>query len=241
MAVTTSVGKTILVTGASRGIGYQIARRFAGERDDYGTVLLLARPSDAFSAAAADLAAAARPGVRVLPYAVDLADADALRSVVDAVHAEHHRIDTLINNAGYANPVALQQIDFADFQYTVNVNVYAPFLLVQQLLHQGNTFELIVNVASTAGINGRAGWLTYSASKAAMITMSQVMREELALYGTRVVCVSPGRCATDLRKALAPDEDPETIMRPADVAAVVDMLASGVGRFVDSANLVVRQ
>jgi 3-oxoacyl-[acyl-carrier protein] reductase len=241
MAVTASVGKTILVTGASRGIGYQIARRFAGERDDYDTVLLLARPSEAFTAAAAGLAEGARAGVRVQAYPVDLADADELRAAVDAIHAEHPRIDTLVNNAGYANPVALQQIDFADFQHTVNVNVYAPFLLVQHLLHRGNTFELIVNVASTAGINGRAGWLTYSASKAAMITMSQVMREELALYGTRVVCVSPGRCATDLRRTLAPDEDPETIMRPADVAAVVDMLASGVGRFVDSANLVVRQ
>jgi Dehydrogenases with different specificities (related to short-chain alcohol dehydrogenases) len=66
------------------------------------------------------------------------------------------------------------------------------------------------------------------------------MKEELAIYGTRVVCISPGRCATDLRKTLAPDEDPTTIMQPEHVAGVIDMLASDVGRFVDSRNLVVR-
>ena len=62
---------------------------------------------------------------------------------------------------------------------------------MQELLHAGNAFELILNVASTAGIKGRAGWLTYSASKAALIAISEVMREELAIYGTRVVCISP--------------------------------------------------
>ncbi|MBO0889618.1 MAG: SDR family oxidoreductase, partial [Acidothermales bacterium] len=110
------------------------------------------------------------------------------------------------------------------------------------LLHHGNKFELIVNIASTAGINGRSGWLTYSASKAAVINMSEVMREELSsMYGTRVVCISPGRTATDLRRTLAPEEDPTTIMQPEHVAAVIEMLASEVGRFVDSQNIVVRK
>jgi 3-oxoacyl-[acyl-carrier protein] reductase len=82
--------------------------------------------------------------------------------------------------------------------------------------------------------------LTYSASKAAVINMSEVMREELAIYGTRVACISPGRTATALRRVLAPDEDPSTIMQPEHVAAVIAMLASPVGKFVDSENLVVR-
>src|SRR5699024_9933521 len=90
-------------------------------------------------------------------------------------------------------------------------------------------------------INGRSGWLTYSASKAAVINMSQVMREELAIYGTRVVCLSPGRTATALRKTLAPDEDPSTIMQPGHVAQVINTMSSPVGRFIDSENVVVRQ
>ncbi|MGO2538012.1 MAG: SDR family NAD(P)-dependent oxidoreductase, partial [Brachybacterium tyrofermentans] len=70
--------------------------------------------------------------------------------------------------------------------------------------------------------------------------MSQVMREELSIYGTRVVCLSPGRTATDLRKTLAPDEDPSTIMQPEHVAQVISTLSSGVGRYIDSENIVVR-
>src|SRR5690625_6127227 len=100
----------------------------------------------------------------------------------------------------------------------MEVNLYGPFTIVKTLLNRGNTFDLIVNIASTAGINGRSGWLTYSASKAAVINMSQVMREELSIYGTRVVCLSPGRTATALRRTLAPDEDPTTIMQPEHVS-----------------------
>jgi 3-oxoacyl-[acyl-carrier protein] reductase len=67
------------------------------------------------------------------------------------------------------------------------------------------------------------------------------MIEVLAGYGTRVVCICPGRTATDLRRTLAPEEDPNTIMQPEDVAAVIEVLSTDVGRFVDSADLVVRQ
>lgn len=68
-------------------------------------------------------------------------------------------------------------------------------LLVKTLLHRDNVFDLIVNVASTAGVTGRSGWRTYSASKSALITMSEVMREERSIYDTRVARISPGRSA----------------------------------------------
>ena len=71
--------------------------------------------------------------------------------------------------------------------------------------------------------------------------MSQGMREELAIYGTRVVCLSPGRTATALRRTLAPEEDPSTIMQPEHVARVIETFTSPVGRFIDSENVVVRQ
>ena len=202
--------------------------------------MLLARASAALDEAVERWRRTTRTGSEVHPYPIDLADLGAVRVLMGQIMAEHGRVDLLVNNAGYTSPKAIQQIDFADFQRTMDVNLYAPFTIVQELLHQGNTFELIVNVASTAGIKGRSGWLTYSASKAALINMSEVMKEELAIYGTRVACISPGRCATDLRRTLAPNEDPATIMQPEDVAAVIEMLASGVGRFVDATNLVVR-
>ena len=97
-----------------------------------------------------------------------------------------------------------------------------------------------MNIASTAGMNGRAGWLTYSASKSAMINMSEVLRSELAPYGIDVICLSPGRCATDLRKTLAPEEDPETIMQPKQVAEIIKLMISETGQLLHSQNLVVR-
>ncbi len=207
---------------------------------DISDLILLSRPSDEFSSMIAHLRERRLPGREVHGYPIDLADRATLTDLLAEIMNVHGHVDMLVNNAGVTVPAAIHQIDFADFEHTMAVNLYAPFTIVQELLHLGNTFELIVNVASTAGVKGRSGWLTYSASKAALINMSEVMREELAIYGTRVACISPGRCATDLRRTLAPDEDPTTIMQPEDVAAVIELLASGTARFIEGANLVVR-
>jgi 3-oxoacyl-[acyl-carrier protein] reductase len=234
------MSKSIMITGASRGIGWHAARQFLTADNDISELILLARESDAFVAAVDQLNMSNPHGKKIHTYGVDLSDRAKVVGVVKDVMHDHGRVDILINNAGYTAPAAIHQINFADFEKTITVNLYSPFTIVQELLHAGNTFELILNVASTAGIKGRAGWLTYSASKAALIAISEVMREELAIYGTRVVCISPGRCATDLRRTLAPDEDPTTIMQPEHVAAVMEVLASSAGRFIDSENLVVR-
>lgn len=236
---------TLLVTGASRGIGLETVRRFMRKEPLAGAqvdkIVLVARDSADFTAALDELADVNPREVELVAHRADVGDRAELLALTERIAAEVGNVDLLVNNAGYTNPVPLQQVDFADFERTMAVNLYAPFTLVQELLHRGNQFGLIVNIASTAGITGRSGWLTYSASKAALINMSEVMREELAIYGTRVVCISPGRTATALRRVLAPTEDPTTIMQPQDVAAVIEMLASPVGRYVDSTNLVVRQ
>lgn len=234
--------RTLLVTGASKGIGFETVRQFFYGDNDVADIVMLARESEAFTTNVAKLEDDNPHGKRLHAYPLDLADRAGIVRLMGAVTARHGSVDLLVNNAGYTDPKPIQQIEFSSFERTIAVNLYAPFTIVQELLHHGNRFELIVNIASTAGINGRSGWLTYSASKAAVINMSEVMREELSsMYGTRVVCISPGRCATDLRRTLAPDEDPTTIMQPEHVAAVIEMLASDVGRFVDSQNLVVRQ
>lgn len=235
------MSKTALVTGASRGIGLETTRRFILNNDDITTVVMCARDSEDFDHNVAELEKELPIGRRIVPITVDVGDRSALKTAIEQAYDTVGNIDVLVNNAGYTNPVPLQQVDMDDFEKTINVNLYGPFTIVQTLLNQGNTFDLIVNIASTAGINGRSGWLTYSASKAAVINMSQVMREELAIYGTRVVCLSPGRTATDLRKTLAPDEDPSTIMQPEHVAQVINTMSSPVGRFIDSENIVVRQ
>jgi 3-oxoacyl-[acyl-carrier protein] reductase len=234
------MSKSILVTGASKGIGLRTVREFFYADNGITDFILLSRASDEFKVVLKDLGANNPYNKTVTPYYIDLADREGLVVLMKEIVKTHGKVNILINNAGFTAPMAIQQISFDDFERTIGVNLYAPFTIVQSLLHNGNTFDLVVNIASTAGINGRSGWLTYSASKAAVISMSEVMKEELAIYGTRVVCISPGRCATDLRRTLAPNEDPSTIMQPEHVAKVIAMLASDVGRFVDSQNLVVR-
>ena len=229
-----------MVTGASKGIGLATARTFLRTDNGVNDLILVSRDSEDFDVAVKLLRADNPHGKTITPYRINLADRDRIIAAMRDIMRVHRNVDILVNNAGVTIPMAMQQIDFADFERTMAVNLYAPFTIVQSLLHTGNTFDVIVNIASTAGINARSGWLTYSASKAAMISMSAVMKEELAIYGTRVVCISPGRCATNLRRTLAPEEDPSTIMQPDDVAGVIAMLASDVGRFVDSQNLIVR-
>ncbi len=99
----------------------------------------------------------------------------------------------------------------------------------------------ILNIASTAGMTPRPGWLSYSSSKAAVISMSQTLTEELSEYGILVYCVSPGRCATKLRKRLAPNEDPSTIMQPNEVAEVICDLISDKENCLDGQNIIVRK
>lgn len=235
------MSKSMLITGASKGIGAATVERFFYADNEVTDFILLARQSEEFEKVLARLGDDNPYGKRVFGHFIDLNDRARIVGLMRDVMAEAGKVDYLVNNAGYTAPCALQQVEFTDFERTIGVNLYAPFTIVQELLHCGNTFELIVNIASTAGMGGRPGWLTYGASKAAMINMSEAMKEELAIYGTRVTCISPGRCATDLRRTLAPDEDPSTIMQPEQVASVIEMLVSDVGPLVDSQNLVVRQ
>lgn len=234
------MSKTVLITGASRGIGFETAKRLITEESNVSKVILLARESEVFNNALVELNKLNLRKVCISSVYLDVGDLEILKDKIKQIKYEHGNIDILICNAGYTNPVPVQQIDFQDFEKTMAVNLYSPFITVQELLKVGNTFSVIVNIASTAGIKGRSGWLTYSASKAALINMSEVLREELAIYGTRVVCISPGRTATSLRKILAPDEDPKTIMQPENVAEVIEMLVSSTGQFIDSENLVIR-
>lgn len=231
--------RTALITGASRGIGRETALKFARSNTPFDSLALVARESEDFSQTLDDLRDVFAG--TVYSYSVDLGDRSSVIGLARQAYQDMGGVSVLVNNAGYTNPVAVHQIDFEDFERTMAVNLYAPFTLIQELLRGGNVFEAIVNIASTAGIAGRSGWLTYSASKAAVINMSDVLREELSIYGTRVACISPGRTATDLRVKLAPDEDPSTIMQPQHVAEVIDVLLQPVGAFIDSENLVVRQ
>jgi 3-oxoacyl-[acyl-carrier protein] reductase len=231
--------RTVLVTGASRGIGLKISKELSSASGGFDRVVMVMRPSDAFQSAFEEVRASSG-GCDVVAIEADLNNPARLVDVYDQLDTSGVQVNIIVNNAGHSNPTPIVQTDLDDFETTLRVNVLTPFKLVKLALERKHPLTQIINIASTAGMNGRSGWLSYSASKAALINMSEVMREELGPQGVDVVCLSPGRCATDLRSRLAPDEDPSSIMQPEQVATIVQMMTTETGKLLHSQNIVVR-
>lgn len=231
------MSKTCIITGASRGIGRAIAIELS-ERDDITNFVLIARSETALK----ETKKLINPNKNIHLFAIDLTDYGSVKEIVHSIGEQYGSIDMLINVAGYANPKSLLETSIEDWEKTYQVNVHSVFNITKETVkYMKKTGGQILNVASTAGSSARPGWLAYASSKAALISISQTLSEELSDYGILVYCISPGRCATELRRILAPDEDPGTIMQPKHVGEVVNQLLSDDGVCLDGQNIVVRK
>lgn len=231
--------KTIMITGASRGIGYAMARAFVEADSEFDRIVLVARDEERLADAKNELAALSNTK-EVIAIVSDLGTPGFQDALFDALDAQGVRVTTLVNNAGYTAPCAFNDITDEDLDLTLQINVKAPILIVREARRRGHKLDYIVNISSTAGMNGRPNWATYSASKAAILAASESMGEEFKADGTEVLRISPGRCATDLRRTLAPEEDPTTIMQPAAVAAGLKFMLSDAGKVIRHQNVVFR-
>ena len=232
-----TVGKVCVITGASQGIGRAAAIRMSRE-PDVSTLVLIARNADGLAETGAALD---REGTQVelIPY--DLMDLDGIPELVERIHGAYGSIDILLNIAGYADPQSLLDTDVDNIVKTYTINVFAMLLMSRETVrHMYDRPAKILNVASTAGITSRPGWLAYASSKAAVVSLSATLADELAGSGIKVYSISPGRTATELRRKLAPEEDPSSIMQPGDVADVIAQLMSDAEKTLDGQNIVVR-
>lgn len=232
------MGKTCVITGASQGIGRAAALRMARE-PEITNLVLIARSAAGLHETAAAIDREGR-SVILIPY--DLADLQGIPDLVRRIHDECGSIDLLLNIAGYAEPASLLDTTGDNIVATFTVNVFAMLTLIREVVRymQGRPAK-ILNIASTAGITSRPGWVAYASSKAAVVSLSRTLADELAGTGIKVYSISPGRTATELRRTLAPEEDPDTIMQPGTVADVIAMLLSDAEQTMDGQNIIVRQ
>lgn len=232
-----SINKVCIITGAGSGIGRATAIELS-KSNVYSNLVLVGRNLESLELTKQQM----EQGCNIKLVTCDLSDLNSLPQMVEDIYKEFNRIDCLLNIAGYTEPSSLLDTTLENFEYTYRVNVFSTFLMIKECVkYMKKQGGKILNVASTAGITPRPGWLSYSSSKAAIVSMSETLSQELAEYKILVYCVSPGRCATKLRKKLAPDEDPATIMQPEEVADVICKLVDDSEKCLDGQNIIIRK
>jgi 3-oxoacyl-[acyl-carrier protein] reductase len=186
-------GHVALVTGASRGIGRAVAETLAAA----GYAVGLCARSDGADAVASSLR---ESGAEARAWRADLTDAEAVRSFVDEAVAHFGRVDVLVNNAGVNRAGTLTDADLDDFDAMLRVNVRGTFVAMQaaaeHMVRQGG--GRIINVTSWVARTPAPGFLGYSASKAAVMSLTRGAALELAATGVTVNAVSPGNVWTDI-------------------------------------------
>jgi meso-butanediol dehydrogenase/(S,S)-butanediol dehydrogenase/diacetyl reductase len=195
--------KVAIVTGGARGIGRGIAEAFhrAGARvvvADLGA--LAASRSWVYELSAREELERTAAALDALAVDVDVTDGESCRALVDTVRERHGRVDVLVNNAGVVRMGALRDYDEASWDRTFDVNVKGVFLMSKAALPaiEASGGGAIVNVASIAGLSGRANMTCYCASKFAVIGLTESLARELAPIGIRVNAVCPGIVATSM-------------------------------------------
>ncbi len=186
-------GKTVLITGASRGIGAAAARAFAAAG---ANVVLTARSSDALAALAKEI------GDRALALQCDVADAAAVKDVVAKAIAHFGSLDVLVGNAGMIAPISrLSDTDPEAYSRTIDVNLKGVFYGMQAVLpHMLNRGAgTIITISSGAAHGPIEGWPSYSSSKAGAYMLTRVADLENRPHGIRVLGLSPGTVATQMQ------------------------------------------
>lgn len=221
-------GKTVLVTGAAKGIGKAVALAFAGE----GCNIVLNYRSSVSDETIKEIEG---NGVKCLPVQGDVGDFNFAAELVKTVKKEFGSLDVLVNNAGITRDMLLMRMKEEEFDDVIHTNLKGTFNMVRQasslMLKQKS--GAIINMSSVVGVTGNVGQANYAASKAGVIGLTKSAAKEFASRGVTCNAIAPGFVTTDMTEVLS-DDTKEAILKsvplgragsPDDIAAAAVFLA----------------
>lgn len=192
--------KIVLVTGAGRGIGASIAKRFAAEGAE-----VIVNYSGNDEAAQKTVDEITATGGQAQKYKCSVNDSESVKVMIDEIIKKFGRIDILVNNAGITKDGLMLRMTDEDFDRVIDVNLKGTFnctkYVSKYMLKQKS--GKIINISSVVGLSGNAGQVNYSASKAGIIGITKSAAKELSSRGITVNAVAPGYVDTDMTKVLS--------------------------------------
>lgn len=232
-------GKTAVVTGCNRGIGKAMLEVFA--ENGANLWACVRRADDGFMDYIANLAK--ETGVTISPVYFDLSDAEQVKAGIRTIMAAKQQIDILINNAGIIYTALFQMTPADKMKDVFEINFFSQMIFTQNIsrLMTRQKSGSIINISSSAGIEGNEGRTAYAASKAAVIAATKVMAKELAQYDIRVNAIAPGLTETDMMKGSTPEDALartlqrtclKRVGRPEEIANVALFLASTLSSYM---------
>jgi len=214
-------GKNCLITGATGGLGKEIAKEFAKNGCN---LFLTGRNNDKLNSLKNELE---NDQIKIDFEDADLSDDSEIQKLIEKVKNTFVNIDILVNCAGVFPVKLLSDSTIEDFEKCFGVNVKAAFVLCKEF-SQGmisKKWGRIINIASSGAYNGRSKTVVYRASKHALLGLSRSLHSELKEYNVRTFCVSPGSIKTPMGKSVI-GQNYETFLNPNEIAELIVRLVS---------------
>ena len=235
-------GKIALITGGSRGIGAEIAKRLAA--DGANVAITYTKGADAAASVVKEIE---RGGRKAIAIQADATDADAVEAAVERTVATFGRLDILVNNAGTAIPKTFEETTLEELDRLIDINVRGTFVATQAALKHMKSGGRIIMIGSSVGERVVVpGLVPYSATKGAVKMFTQGLSREVGSRGITVNNIQPGPIDTDLNPAAGEWAVPQKAATALDryghveeVAALVAFVAGPEASFITGANLTV--